>query len=102
MKNSDYNESGQRVKFQLCHIKGAIQENAFCKEMARVLELVEDMGLTPPLPDGKRVGNIAYRISDGIIVSRSGRNTKKLNINDFVKVIDFDENLWKAKYISDY
>ena len=101
MKNSNYHESGQRVKFHLNYLKGVIKEYAFCQEMAHGLELLEDMGLTPPLPDGKRCGNIAYRIPDGMIVSKSGRTTKKLKMNDFVKIIDFDKTLWQAKYISD-
>jgi len=94
-------ESGTRVKFKLrrLEIDEAILSSDWL-EMVAALKTLEEACCTQDLGNQRKTGNIAVRTRDGIMVSKSGRESGKLGPDDFVKVVSFDSSTWEASYIS--
>lgn len=93
-------EGGQRIKFQLERLGRDKNAHLRWREIAKALEELEKIVGPPYLIDGKKVGNIAIRLDDGILVSRSGRGAAPLTAEDFVRVVHFDDVHWRAQYWS--
>lgn len=93
-------ETGIRVKFALRRIDTPWRAPDFWGEAAWLLAQLENFGCLPVMEDGLLAGNMALRLHDGLLVSRSGRKPGELKPEDFVHVAHFDLKLWEASYFS--
>lgn len=98
--HSEICEIGTRIKFGL-EYQGAWKDTGDTwKGLARILEDMQECGCMPLMHDGRCAGNVAVRVENHLIVSRSGRMPGNLAAHDFVKVMNFDKEAWTASYES--
>lgn len=93
-------ESGIRVKFDLNRINEPWVASESWAEAAWLLAQLESFGCIPVMEDGLLAGNVALRVAEGVLVSRSGRRPGELKPEDFVHVLSFDPVRWEASYFS--
>lgn len=96
-------EGQPRVKFQVKVVADVTSpQDDEWKPLARALETSESLGAAPVCPrEGFVFGNGAVLCSDGasVVVSKSGRCAgTKFTKSQFVRVLNFDNNTWKATY----
>jgi hypothetical protein len=95
------NESGQRVKFTLNRV--AAPDTRLPAEwtlLAKALKELQVLGYFSAMGDGRTTGNIAMKLGEDLIVSRSGRSGILFEAADFVKVTQFHCPTWQATYES--
>lgn len=91
----------KRIKFKCDGIK--LPESPVPEEwiyLAKTLDLMRSYGCCPVGEGGHVCGNIAIRIKNYLIVSRSKRRLAQYRPEDFPKVIKFDLKAWKATFQS--
>ncbi len=93
------NEYGIRIKFCLHRVEQSENISGQWEHLAVALKEMDELGCAPII-DGCPSGNIAFKVDNGIIVSRSRRSAIDIGIQDFVKVLNFDFKEWEAQYIS--
>lgn len=100
MHKACLDESGVRVKFALERVRGPSEGSDAWRELSAALVEMARLSCTPLTPDGRTTGNIALRLKNGILVSKSGRGSLAPGPQDFVTVLDFDCKRWLARYAS--
>mmetsp|Transcript_19446 Transcript_19446/g.29231 ORF Transcript_19446/g.29231 Transcript_19446/m.29231 type:complete len:276 (+) Transcript_19446:65-892(+) len=103
MEEKSILEGQPRVKFQVERIDDVtLPQPEEWKPLARALETSEALGAAPVCPrEGFVFGNGAVLCSNGdsVIVSKSGRCAGvEFTKSQFVRVVNFDNNTWKATY----
>ena len=90
----------KRVKFSYCRLKDPFTLLPEWSGLSQILQLTQDLGYCPIAEGGKLCGNAALWTEDGLIVSRSGRDSSKFITDNFTQVVAFDFNRWEARFRS--
>ncbi len=93
-------ELGRRIKFKLTWAGKWSCTSKQSHELTQALKNLKNCGYAQKMSDGAFTGNLALRVEDQLIISRSRRMGGALELEDFVKVLFFDNKKWEAQYMS--